>query len=421
MARRSGAWQHSGRRLRYHDGMPPIVALLATRWVRRAWMPILSVLAIAACSSDVTAPTDSVPQLEVTLVTDGLQSPVWVGSPARDPRLFVAERGGRIRVVRDGRLLDRAFLDLSAEVSTAGSERGLLGVAFHPRFATNRQVFVTFVQSDGSIKLARFTASGADPDVVDPGSRVNIRRIPHPGFVHYGGMIQFLPDGTLLWSVGDAGSGNDGGGDSQLPTTLRGKLVRITVDDPPSGRNFGVPTDNPFLADAGFRPEIFALGLRNPWRFWVDGPSGQLFVSDVGEGSYEELNVLPLASAAGSNFGWSLWEGPLCLPTSRDCDVERLVTPDVAYPHGPGCNAITGGVVYRGSAHPEHAGRYFYADFCQGWVRSLRAALGEVSEELEWALSRPMNNVTSFGVDGAGEVLAVTFGGELLRLGRGSR
>ncbi len=390
---------------------------IGTRW----WLSaVLALFSVANCADAPTepAPVDRTSTLSIDLVAEGFDRPLFVGAPTRDPRLFVGERTGRIWILRDGTRLPQPFLDLSAVVRTQGNEDGLLGVAFHPDYQVNRHVYVSFVEGDGAIRLARFTASSTDPNLVDPASRLNIRRIPHTGFLHYGGMIQFLPDRTLLMSVGDAGSGNSSGGDSQLPSTLRGKLIRLDVS---TSAPFVVPADNPFVGNSAYRPEVFALGLRNPWRFWVDAPSMQLFIADVGEGSYEELNVVPLGSAGGANFGWSLLEGPLCLPTSSTCELTQRIDPDVAYAHGPGCNSITGGLVYRGRAHPEHVGRYFYSDFCQGWLRSLRAANGEVFEELEWTLTRPMPRITSFGIDGQGEMHAVSYLGQVFRLGAGTR
>jgi glucose/arabinose dehydrogenase len=233
-------------------------------------------------------------------------------------------------------------------------------------------------------------------------------------------MMQFMPDGTLLISVGDAGSGNTTGGDSQQPGTLRGKLIRIDVD---GGDPFAIPSNNPFVNESAFRPEIYALGLRNPWRFWIDAPTQQIFLTDVGEASFEELNVVPLATLPGANFGWSFLEGPLCLPTSgaAACNLDRLFEPTVTYQHGPGCNSITGGVVYRGTQLAEHVGRYFYADFCQGWLKSLRANGGMTMEPIEWRTSIPVQRLTSFGTDGLGEVYAVSYAGELFKIGRGSR
>ncbi len=395
--------------------MPTHHLLIGKRWILRA---SLLLFAVANCADAPSAPSPARSSLTVDLIAEGFDRPLFVGAPARDPRLFIGERTGRVWIMRNGERLPQPFLDLSAVVSTQGSEDGLLGLAFHPDYQVNRFVYVSFVESDGAIRLARFSASTGDPNVVDPASRQNIRRIPHNGFLHYGGMIQFLPDHTLLMSVGDAGSASIDGGDSQLPSTLRGKLLRLDVS---TAAPFAAPLDNPFIGDPNFRPEVFSLGLRNPWRFWVDAPSMQLFLADVGEGSYEELNIVPLHTAGGANFGWSLLEGPLCLPTSARCDPERRVDPDVYYQHGPGCNSITGGVVYRGRAHPEHTGRYFYSDFCQGWIRSLRAANGQVSEQLEWTLSTPMPRVTSFGIDGHGELYAVSYLGQLFRIGAGSR
>jgi glucose/arabinose dehydrogenase len=389
------------------------------RTVSCALVPLLVFAACGDVSTDPSPPRTST--LSIELVADGFIRPLFVGAPPRDPRLFVVERAGRILTLRDGVVAERPFLDLTAEVSTLGNERGMLGLAFHPRFATNRRFFVSYVDLEGAIRLVQFTASASDPSVADPASRVNIRRIPHTGILHYGGMIQFLSDGTLLMSVGDAGSANAQGGDSQRPSTLRGKLIRLDVDPVGGGAPFAIPADNPFITDESFRPEVFSLGLRNPWRFWYDAPTRQLFVADVGEGSYEELNVLTVDEAAGANFGWSFLEGPACLPTSATCSVDRLVMPDVAYQHGPGCNSITGGVVYRGLQHPEHSGRYFYSDFCQGWLRSLRAMNGTVSEEIEWSPTTPVARLTSFGVDGRGEVYAVSLLGQLYRIGGGSR
>lgn len=384
---------------------------------------MLSLLVAATACSDAptapTAPTDTTPRLDVALIATGFEAPVQIAAPSGDARLFVVERAGRIKIVKDGVVAPRPFLDLSALVSNFGSERGMLGLVFHPQFATNRQFYVNYVEADGRIRIARYTASASDPDVADESSRKNIRGIPHTGFQHYGGMMQFMPDGTLLISVGDAGSGNAVGGDSQQRGTLRGKLIRIDVD---GGDPFGIPVNNPFVAISGFRPEIYALGLRNPWRFWIDAPTQQIFLTDVGEASFEELNIVPLPTLAGANFGWSFIEGPLCLPTSgAQCNLDRLIEPEITYQHGPGCNSITGGVVYRGTTHAEHLGRYFYADFCQGWLRSLRANGGLSMEPIEWETSIPVQRLTSFGVDGRGEVYAVSYAGELFKLGAGSR
>jgi glucose/arabinose dehydrogenase len=387
----------------------------ASRVVHR----LATLIVLAACGDAATGPrVADVPILTIEPVATGFTRPVFVGAPVGDSRLFVVERAGLVRIVKDGVIQPRPFLDLQSVVSTVGGERGMLSIAFHPRFAFNRYVYVNYVATDGNITIVRYTASAADPDIADPASATPVRRIPHAGVQHYGGMMQFLTDGTLLISVGDAGTGDVNGGDSQRPGTLRGKLVRIDVD---RGERFAIPADNPFVGVPDYRPEVFALGLRNPWRFWFDAPSGQLFIADVGEASYEELNIVSLTDAAGSNFGWSFREGPLCLPTSVRCDVPRLQEPDVSYAHGPGCNSITGGVVYRGGLHTEHLGRYFYADFCKGWVRSLRGTDGTFAEPIEWTLTTPLQQVTSFGVDGRGEMHVVTYQGDLMRIGGGSR
>jgi glucose/arabinose dehydrogenase len=393
-------------------------SLLLSRLIRS--LGLFALVSATACGDDTTAPVDTSPRLDVSLIASGFASPVQVVAPAGDRRVFVVERAGTVKIVKDGVVSPLPFLDLTGVVSTFGSERGMLSLVFHPQFATNRQFFVNYAETDGSIRIARFTASAANPDVADVGSRKNIRRIPHTGVQHYGGMMQFMPDGTLLISVGDAGSGNTSGGDSQQPGTLRGKLIRIDVN---GGDPFAIPTSNPFVGETNFRPEIYALGLRNPWRFWIDAPTQQIFLTDVGEASYEELNVVPLTTLPGANFGWSFIEGPLCLPTSgaAACNLDRLFEPTVTYQHGPGCNSITGGVVYRGTQFAEHSGRYFYADFCQGWLKSLRANGGMTMEPIEWKTSIPVQRLTSFGVDGFGEVYAVSYAGELFKLGRGSR
>jgi len=363
-----------------------------------------ALLAAAGAARAVTwEPADG---LALRTVAEGFERPVHVASPPGDRRLFVVEQGGRILLVERGRPRARPFLDLTARVR-AGGERGLLSLAFHPRYARNGLFFVNYTDRDGHTRIERYRVS-SDPTVADPASGRTILRIEQPFANHNGGHILFGPDGMLWIGMGDGGGGGDPLGHGQNRATLLGAILRIDVD---RGDPYAIPPDNPWPRTAGTRPELWAIGARNPWRLAMDPVERLVYVADVGQNRFEEVHVVPLAG--GVNLGWNIMEGRACHRAQR-CDTAGLDLPPVVYPHGEGCS-ITGGVVYRGRALPALAGHYLFADYCAGWIRSFRWAGGRVEAARAWRLPR-VEAPVSFAVDGDGEVLVVSHAGRILRL-----
>lgn len=347
----------------------------------------------------------------------GLAEPVHAAAPPGDARLFVVERRGRVRVVKAGALLPQPFLDLGAEVGSAGQEEGLLSIAFHPQFTSNGRCFVYYTDVAGDLVLAEFVVPGATPDVADPASRRVLLAIPHPGQSnHNGGQLAFGLDGFLYVGVGDGGGRGDPDGSAQDTSVLLGKLLRLDVDGAPP---YAIPPGNPGFA----APEVWAFGLRNPWRFSFDRATGDLYVGDVGQSDWEEIDFQPAGAAGGRNYGWNLMEGDGHCFGGADCSAPGLglVRPIAEYPTADGC-AVTGGFVYRGAAVPALAGTYLYADYCTGEVLSLRMSGGRATgqADLSAALGGALPLLSSFGEDGAGELLAVQLdspsGGRVLKL-----
>ncbi len=366
-------------------------------------------------------PPEPPPQLTIELVTGGLDFPLGLVSPPGDPRLFVVEKDGRIRIVRNGTLLSTLFLDHRASVSTAG-ERGLLGLAFHPEFATNGLFVLDYTDPTGRTVLSTMRVSVADPDRADPATEVVGLTVNQPFSNHNGGDLAFGPDGFLYAGLGDGGGAGDPENNGQRAETLLGALLRLAVD--PSTGTMQPAPGNPFAGQAGGRPEIWAIGLRNPWRFSFDRGTGDLYIADVGQNRREEINVARAADGGGrgANYGWNVMEGTLCFSPSTNCNRAGLVEPVLEYDHSRGCS-VTGGHVYRGSALPEEVGVYFYGDFCTGQVRSFRlqgSGGGAVEIRDRSDLDVP-GNLTSFGLDAAGELhlLVVSGGsGQLFRMVR---
>jgi glucose/arabinose dehydrogenase len=363
--------------------------------------PALAVLvALAGCDGG-TAP-DPVPlDLEQELVAEGLTAPAFLTAPANDPRLFVIERIGRIRIIEGGTLRSAPFLDITSRVNFVG-ERGMLGMAFDPQYAANGRFYVYYVGLDGSVVLERFSSTPGGS--VAGASDGVVISIPHGGSEHHGGMIEFGPDGMLYLAPGDGGCCGDPPNNAQNMTTLLGKLLRIDVRTQP----YSIPASNPFVGVAGVREEIWASGLRSPWRFSFDAPSNLLYIADVGEDTREEVNVAP-ATAAGLNYGWRLMEASGCYNPSTNCMTGvSLMLPTHEYTHSGGCSVI-GGYVYRGAAIPELGGHYLYSDYCAGWLRSFRStATGPVEHRLWTGISAPQT--VSFGRDRAGELYMVGAG-----------
>ncbi|HEX6138394.1 MAG TPA: PQQ-dependent sugar dehydrogenase [Casimicrobiaceae bacterium] len=305
------------------------------------------------------------PAVAVTagLVASGLASPVEiVHAGDASGRLFVAEQAGTIRIVRGSALSAAPFLDIGAR-APAGGERGLLGVAFHPRYADNGRFFVDYTRrGDGATIIAEYRVSAADPDAADAASERILLTIAQPYPNHNGGALRFGPDGYLYIGMGDGGGANDPGNRAQDTRELLGKILRIDVD---RGTPYAIPAGNPY-ANGGGRPEIWASGVRNPWRFNFDRVTGDLFIGDVGQDAFEEIDRLPAGAGAGTNLGWRMMEGNACtnLAGGPACFAASLTRPILAYSHGDGCS-VTGGFVYRGTAVPALTGRYVYGDFLQ--------------------------------------------------------
>ena len=333
------------------------------------------------------------------LVADGLTAPVLLTAPDGDPRQFVVERVGRIRVIKNGTLLTTPFLDVRSRVNFTG-ERGLLGMTFDPQYATNGSFYIYYVHLSGDITVERF-GSTPGSDVAGASAGIVIV-IPHGGENHHGGFVAFGPDGMLYVAPGDGGCCGDPQNNAQNTSTLLGKMLRIDVRTPP----YTIPVGNPFIGQSGSHPEIWASGLRSPWRFSFDGPAGMLYIADVGQDAREEVNVVP-TSAAGLNYGWRLMEGTACYTPTTGCNASgELTLPVHEYLHADGCSII-GGYVYRGSAFPELTGHYLYSDYCRGWLRSFRVTSGGgTTEHRSWAgVTLPLT--VSFGRDGAGELYMI--------------
>lgn len=346
---------------------------------------------------DPTPVVDSLIGLTTTEVASGLDRPVFATAPWGDERLFVVEQSGRIRVVSGGRLLDEPFLDITDDVGSDDLEQGLLGLAFHPRFPADARFFVYYTDGEGDTRVVSYRVS-ADPDVADLQSGIEMLAHPQPASNHNGGMLGFGIDGYLYVSLGDGGGADDQFGNGQRTDTLLGTILRLDVD---GGVPYAIPLDNPF-AGGGGAPQVWAYGLRNPWRFDIDPVTGLMFVADVGQAEWEEVSVVD-TSVAGANFGWSIVEGDECF-AETPCDTTGLEPPVVIYDHSQGCSII-GGFVYRGALIPEIAGHYFYSDWCGGWIRSFRFEEGEVVDATDWTGDLgTFGRVLSFGRDGAGEL-----------------
>ena len=344
-------------------------------------------------------------------VAGGLDAPLFAThAPADSSRLFILEQNQAQVLIRhaQGGPLD-VFLDLGGLVSTGG-ERGLLGLAFDPDYANNGFFYVNYTDLNGDTVVARYTVS-PDPDVADPASALVILQIPQPFSNHNGGMLTFGPDGMLYIGTGDGGSAGDPGNRAQNGLELLGKLLRLDVSNSQPGSPYDIPFDNPFVGNPGFLDEIWAYGLRNPWRFSIDRVTGDVYIGDVGQNELEEIDFQSAASGGGENYGWRLKEGSQCFDPPSNCDPGGLTDPIVEYEHSffPVLRcSITGGYVYRGSAMPLLSGTYFFSDFCSSEIFGVVydgenvVSVDDFSDDLS-----PAGGVTSFGEDAAGEIYVV--------------
>ncbi|MGH8952869.1 MAG: PQQ-dependent sugar dehydrogenase [Acidimicrobiia bacterium] len=345
-----------------------------------------------------------------TLV-EGLGQPTAMTTPPGDERLFLVERVGVIRILDANReLVETPFIDLTDRVLANGIEQGLLGLAFHPDYANNGRFYVYYTDQGGRRQLSEFQVSVSDPNLASPDTERVLIELEQPpdatDIRHYAGQLAFGPDGYLWMAMGDGADSRDQGQD---PNTMFGAVSRLDVD---GGDPYGIPPENPFVQEGGAQ-EVWAYGLRNPWRFSIDAVDGLIYIADVGHADQEEVNVLPIAEG-GFNLGWSDVEGTRCFHV-QDCDLANYTAPAITYTHEEGCS-ITGGYVYRGAEIPELAGTYFYSDWCSEWIRSFKFVNGQVTEERDWSADLgQLGQINSFGVDSAGELYLATHDGIVAR------
>lgn len=368
-----------------------------------ALIPFVILLPLAGCNKG---------PVKLEKVAGGFSFPTYVTSEPQDAgRLYVTEQNsGRVHLIVDGERLAEPFLDVSGNLQASGFEEGLLGLAFHPAFAVNGYFYVNYTApaQEGRAKtvVERYEVS-EDPNRADPSSRRVILEIPQPDRIHNGGMMAFGPDGYLYIATGDGGPGNDPDNQAQSLDSLLGKILRIDVD---GGDPYAIPPDNPFADEPGARPEIWAYGLRNPWRFSFDRLTGDMYIGDVGERAREEINFEPFNSPGGLNYGWRVREGDICRPGQDICDLPGATEPIYVYEKLLTAS-VTGGYVYRGSAIPEIEGLYFFGDYSNGQIWSFRYDGQEVSDFRNWsrALRPPvvLPLYASFGEDADGELYVI--------------
>ncbi|MEM7734628.1 MAG: PQQ-dependent sugar dehydrogenase [Deinococcota bacterium] len=357
---------------------------------------VLLASVISACSS-----TEAI---SLQLVTEGLEQPVAVTHNGIDERMFVVEQRGRIRIVEAGQLLQTPFLDVSSIISTGG-ERGLLSLAFHPNYDANGRFFVNYTDRAGNTVIAEYRVSD-DANVANPDSARALLTFEQPFSNHNGGQLAFGPDGYLYIGTGDGGAADDPLNAGQDLTTLLGKLLRIDVDTD-DGAAYRVPADNPFVNTKDVRPEIWAYGLRNPWRFSFDTATGDLFMADVGQNAFEEVNFQPASSTGGENYGWRISEGAHCFNPSEGCDTNGQTLPILEYSHRSGAGrSITGGYRYRGREVASLDGAYVFGDFVSGNMWAARF------DGSAWASTYLMDSslaIATFGQDAAGELYVADY------------
>lgn len=349
-------------------------------------------------------------EIQLEKLINNLKSPVFA-THAGDAsgRMFVVEKKGMIVILRDGARVEQPFLDISDLINSSGSEQGLLGLAFQPAYANNGRFFVYYTARNGDNTLARYQVSD-DPDVADPASAQVLFAQPDFAPNHNGGMLAFGPDDYLYVGLGDGGGGGDPQSNGQKRSTLLGKLLRLDVsgDEP-----YSIPPDNPWPGgDDEARPEIWAYGLRNPWRFSFDRATGDLYIGDVGQNAYEEIDFQPAGASGGLNYGWNTREGMHCF-RANECQSNDMIDPIAEYDRDQGCS-ITGGYVYRGAAFANLQGLYFFGDYCSGTIWSLQrndAGTWEQRKLLDSDLS-----ISSFGEDEAGELYVIDLGGGIYRV-----
>jgi glucose/arabinose dehydrogenase len=342
-------------------------------------------------------------------IVGGLVQPTYL-THAQDTRLFVVEQAGVVRIVDDGQLLADPYLDIRDRVNSAAFERGLLSIAFHPDYQQNGRVYVNYTDLQGATVVSRFQVYPDNPNVADPSSEAIVIRIEQPYANHNGGQLQFGPDGYLYIGMGDGGSAGDPQNNGQNPSTLLGTLLRIDVD---GAEPYETPPDNPFLLSGGGREEIWAIGLRNPWRFSFDRNNSDLYVADVGQSTWEEINYQAAGSMGGQNYGWNSLEGAHCY-LINGCQTAGMTMPVAEYSHVEGGCSVTGGYVYRGQRFPGLNGNYLLGDYCSGIIWSLFP-----QDDRNWLLNPLLDSdirISSFGEDAYGELYVLDHGGNVYQI-----
>ena len=371
-----------------------------------------SVTTVPGATTVTTSDLAELQGLRLETLTGDMRQPTVITAPPGDERLFIVERFGVILWMDANReLQDTPFLDLTDRVLAGGIEQGLLGLAFHPDYANNGRFYVYYTDQGGRRQVSEFQVSVSDPNIASPDTERVLIELEQPpdatDIRHYAGQLAFGPEGYLWIAMGDGADSRDQGQD---PNTMFGAVSRIDVD---GGDPYGIPPENPFVGGGG-AGEVWAYGLRNPWRFSIDPVDGLIYIADVGHADQEEVNVLPIAEA-GFNLGWSDVEGTRCFHV-QDCDLANYTSPAITYTHEEGCS-VTGGYVYRGAAIPELDGTYFYSDWCSQWIRSFKFAGGAVTEEQDWSEQLgELGQINTFGIDSAGELYIGTHEGIVARL-----
>jgi glucose/arabinose dehydrogenase len=392
--------------------MPPRHAIGNGRTIR---FTLLCALALAVACNDGAGPSGPPADLTLAPIDSGYDFPILVLAPPGDStRLLVLERGGRVMLRKNGVRQDSAFVNLTALTGAPGVAReyGVLGLAFHPQYATNRRLFAYLIDQNEDTRLVELIAE-PNFDHASPTPVRTILQFSQPSYaIHYGGTVVFGADGYLYLAPGDGETGGVPSSPAQDSASLLGKMLRLDMD---GGVPYAIPPDNPFAGRPGWRGEIYHVGLRNPYRWSVDRLTGDLWLGDVGEDSWEEVDFAA-AGVGGVNFGWPYREGNACWHPAMGCPSAGLTVPAHEYSHSDGCSVI-GGVVYRGSAIPGRKGTYLFGDFCRNTFRSLtRSPTGTVSAVTTWAPAIPADNVAGFGEDASGEVYVAMASGRVYRV-----
>ncbi|HYO00298.1 MAG TPA: PQQ-dependent sugar dehydrogenase, partial [Actinomycetota bacterium] len=342
--------------------------------------------------------------------------PTYVISPPGDKRIFVVEQDGRVVEATGGGAKTPAFIDIRNQVGCCG-ERGLFSIAFAPDYAQSGRAYLSYTNRQGDSRIDEYQVDPGNPDRLDPATRREILAVDQPFSNHNGDLIAFDPTGMLMIGFGDGGSGGDPGNRAQNLNTLLGKLLRIDPARPSGNRPYGIPEDNPFVGRSGARPEIWAYGLRNPWRWSFDPDTRDFYVADVGQNSVEEISFVPPAGQSGANYGWRKYEGNEEFEEDDRIDESRLVRPILTYPNSSGNCSVTGGGVYRGRV-TQLRGFYLFADYCAGVVRGFKVQGGRAVETRTFA-ELNTSNLSSFGVDSQGDMYLTSLGGDVYRITAG--